>query len=76
MNRKISIITKSTNERLVGSIWKHTDDAIYVEIYKHIIRVPLDDIFLSYDNDEYLNGYEDLYKDFYEIVTIFIKIFI
>lgn len=73
MNKKISIITKSTNERLVGSIWKHTDDAIYVEIYKNIIRVPLDDIFLSYDNDEYLNGYEDLYKDFYENGNNFIN---
>lgn len=66
MNKKISIITKSTNERLIGTIWEYTDNAIYVEIYKHIIRVPLDDIFLSYNNDEYLNGYEDLYKDFYK----------
>lgn len=69
MDRKISIITKSTNERLIGTIWEYTDNAIYVEIYKHIIRVPLDDIFLSYNND----GYEDLYKDFYENGNNFIN---
>lgn len=67
MSRKISITTKSTNERLIGTLWKHTDDAIYVYVYNHIIRVPLDDIFLSYDNDEYVNGsYEEAYKDFYK----------
>lgn len=64
---RISITTKSTNERLIGKVFRSTEEAIYLEIYKHIIRVPLDDIFTTYDNDDYVNGtYEELYKKFYE----------